>query len=307
MNAPAGRRLHVRVHPRVDEDHPVLIEQPRVALDVNPEVPLVPERDPRGPVGEGVRTHAHRDIQRRAHPRAGLAIPAAARRSDVDLRLAPQLELLAVGARIVAARGERGAGAGDRHEARDRIVGAGDLGRVRGGTDDHEVVVHEVESLDAEPVGDERFLGGLRVHEQHVSVAVARVAKRLPGADRDDPHLDAGLGGEPGQEMVEQTRVPGGGRRLDDDEFRCVDHRLRRGGAQAGGGENRGDAGFHAVGNVRAVAARFTPRSALRGRRGRARCGGSRRSRPPASAPQCVRDARTRHRLRAAWPARHRE
>ena len=216
-----------------------MIEQPRVALDVDREIPLVPERDPRRPVREGVGVHSHRGVQRRAHPRTGLPVPAAARGSGVEPGLSPERPLLPVRTRIVAARRERGTGTGDPPQARYRVAHAGDAGRIRGGADDHEVVVHEIEALDAEPVRDERLLGRLRVHEQHVRVAVARVADRLPGADRDHPHLDARAGGEHRQQVVEQARVPGRGRRLHDDELRRRGRDRRC--AQAEGRQQRGE------------------------------------------------------------------
>ena len=48
-------------------------------------------------------------------------------------------------------------------------------------------------AFDAVAVGNELLLGGLCMHKQDVAVAVGRVSNGLPGADRDDAGLDAGL------------------------------------------------------------------------------------------------------------------
>ena len=78
-------------------------------------------------------------------------------------------------------------------ERRDGVLAALDAGRIGRGPDDHEVVVHDLVALDPEAVGDELLLGRLVVHEQHVGIAVLGELDRLAGADRDHPHLDAGL------------------------------------------------------------------------------------------------------------------
>ena len=97
------------------------------------------------------------------------------------------------GAAVVAARDERRLGVGDLLEGGDHVLGAGDAGRVLAEPDHDEVVVHDVEALDAAALGDELFLRRLVVHEQHVAVAVLRILDGLAGADRDHAHLDAGL------------------------------------------------------------------------------------------------------------------
>ena len=57
-----------------------------------------------------------------------------------------------------------------------------------------------------------------RVHEHDVGVAAAREVERLPGAERDDAHLDAGLLLEYRQQVLEQPRLLGRRRRRDGDE-----------------------------------------------------------------------------------------
>lgn len=50
----AQRRVHIRMFPRVDQHHPVLIEESFVALDDDLQVSLIPEMDPRGAIGQYV-------------------------------------------------------------------------------------------------------------------------------------------------------------------------------------------------------------------------------------------------------------
>src|SRR5947199_206284 len=64
-------------------------------------------------------------------------------------------------------------------------------------------------------------------------VAAAREIERLPRAERDHAHLDAGLLLENWQDVAEEARLLGRGRRGDDDELF-----LRQGGQ---GGERRGE------------------------------------------------------------------
>ena len=63
---------------------------------------------------------------------------------------------------------------GDLLEGLDHVLEPGDAGRIGGGPDNDEVVVHHVEALHAPALGDELLLVGLGVHEQHVAVAVLR-------------------------------------------------------------------------------------------------------------------------------------
>src|SRR5690606_7650398 len=78
--------------------------------------------------------------------------------------------------------------------------------RIRLGADNDEVVIHQVEPLDAGAIRDELFLPRLGVHEQHVGVAVSRVLDRLAGAHRNDIHGDPGLLLEDRQEVAVKPR-----------------------------------------------------------------------------------------------------
>ena len=55
------------------------------------------------------------------------------------------------------------------------------------------------------------------MHEQHVAVAILRVLYGLAGADRDDTHLDAGLGRDHRQQVVEKPGIFSGRGRLHND------------------------------------------------------------------------------------------
>ena len=81
-----------------------------------------------------------------------------------------------------------------------------------------EVVVHQVEARAAVARRNERLFGGLVVHQEEVGIAVPRKPQRLAGADRDDAHLDPGLGLEQRQQTVEEAGVLGGRGRGDGDE-----------------------------------------------------------------------------------------
>src|SRR5262249_13337649 len=93
-------------------------------------------------------------------------------------------------------------------------------------TNDDEIVVHHILTLDAPAIGDEFFLVGLGVHQHHVAVSVLCVLKGLSGADCDNTNLNARLLGEERQEVIKQPRVLRGGGGLKDDEVvigaRCV-------------------------------------------------------------------------------------
>ena len=80
-------------------------------------------------------------------------------------------------------------------------------------SDDDEVVVHHLAPLDAVALIDELQLCRRVVHQQYVGVAVAAHLQGLSGAARNDPHLDAGLCREHGQDVLEQAGIVGGRRR----------------------------------------------------------------------------------------------
>jgi hypothetical protein len=130
-------------------------------------------------------------------------------RLDVDAGLAPQPLLLLVGAAVVAARSERRFHRGDRLEGEEDIAPAGYLGGIADRADEHEIVVHDLSAVDAVAGGDEGKLGGSVVDELDIGTPRSTDLERLPRADGDDPHLDTGLPGEGGQQVLEQTRLLG--------------------------------------------------------------------------------------------------
>ena len=67
----------------------------------------------------------------------------------------------------------------DRLERGEHVLAALDLGRIGLRPDQDEVVVHDVEALHAEAVGDELLLLGLGVHEDDVGIAAAAGVERL--------------------------------------------------------------------------------------------------------------------------------
>ena len=109
-------------------------------------------------------------------------------------------------------------GGGDAAEGLARVFHALDAGRIARRPGDHEVVVHDVAPVDAVAVGDELVLAGAVVHEQRVGVAPRPDRQRLPGADRDHPHVDPGVLAEDRDEVAKQARLLGRGRRGKRDE-----------------------------------------------------------------------------------------
>jgi hypothetical protein len=103
----------------------------------------------------------------------------------------PVAQLGGVGAALVAARHEAGLPLGQLLQRGGDVLAAR-AGRVALGADEHEVVVHDRQALDAEAFGHELLLGHLVVHEHHVGVAAARGVQRLAGAQCHHAHVDAG-------------------------------------------------------------------------------------------------------------------
>ena len=73
-------------------------------------------------------------------------------------------------------------------------------------------------ALHAVTFAQELIFGRLRVNEDHVRIAAAREVERLPGAERDDAHLDACFPLEQRQDVPEQPGLLGGRRRGNGDE-----------------------------------------------------------------------------------------
>ena len=78
---------------------------------------------------------------------------------------------------------------------------------IRARTDDDEVVIHHVEALHAETVGNEGLLELTGMDEDDIRVAPTPGLKRLPGALCDDTDLDPGLFLEKRQDMIEQAGI----------------------------------------------------------------------------------------------------
>src|SRR5690606_38482090 len=86
-----------------DEDHRVVVAEPRVAFDQDLEREAIAEEEVRPPVGQRVRARFRRDPQHLAHPLARFAVPA---RFRLDAGVTPERALARVGAAVVAARDE---------------------------------------------------------------------------------------------------------------------------------------------------------------------------------------------------------
>jgi hypothetical protein len=113
-----------------------------------------------------------------------------------------------VGAASIGSRGEGRLSSGNTAKCRDDVLPSRPR-RVRPRSDDDEVVVHDVATLDEHALGDEFVLGRLIVHKSDVGVTPPSHVERLAGAQRDHPHLDGGLLLEDGQQMLEQTGLLG--------------------------------------------------------------------------------------------------
>src|SRR5215470_1875291 len=89
---------------RVDQNDPVLIEQPLVALDQDFEIAAVLEREPGAAIGEDVGVHRGRRVERRAHALSRVPIPRALALVEIDAGSLPQLEFGHVSAAAVTPR-----------------------------------------------------------------------------------------------------------------------------------------------------------------------------------------------------------
>src|SRR5688572_10513189 len=237
----ALRLFYMRMLRRVDQHRAVLVEQAPVALDHDPELAAVLEREPGGAVGERIGVHPRRCIERRPHARAGLAVPRPLRGGDVHARRLPQLDLGEVGAALVAAGRKRRLCVMNSLESERDILAAGDLCWIGPRTHQHEIVVHHLEAPHAVALGDELFLQRPGVHEDHVGIAAPAHVERLPGAERHHAHLHAALLFVDWQQVPEQSGLLGRRGRCDRD-VRLL--RLRRKHEK-----EAEDAGHHAHGN----------------------------------------------------------
>src|SRR5439155_15051036 len=109
------------------------------------------------PVAERGGTPLVGHAQHLAHPRPGLDVPAP---PGFQPRAAPDLPLLPVRARLVAPRDEWQAALADPGERRDDRRRAPEAPGIGRRADQDEVVVHDVASRVAVPLGQEAILAG---------------------------------------------------------------------------------------------------------------------------------------------------
>ena len=224
----------MRVLLRAYEGDAVLVAEPRIALDQEAQVEPAPHLQPGAAVGERIGLHHRGGVERRPHALAGLAVPGAGGAGGVHPGGRPERALAPVGAAVVASADEGRLHRRDLGERRRCLVRTRDPGRVACGAYHDEVVVHQVEARAAVALRHERLFGGLVVHQEEVGIAVPRKPQRLAGADRDDAHLDPGLGLEQRQQTVEEAGVLGGRGGSDGDEVagarrrHCQHERERR-------------------------------------------------------------------------------
>src|SRR5215469_6675331 len=174
----------------VHEHDTVLIEQPSITLDEYCEVLLVIEAEPCSAVRQSITIHCRSRVECRTHPRAGIAIPASARRLRVDTGFLPQAHLGLAGATVVTACDERRFGARDPAERRHYVLAAIDMCGVASRADQNKVVIHDLAAVDAEAAFDKGKFCRPIVHEYNIAVTALANLKRLPGADRDHPDLN---------------------------------------------------------------------------------------------------------------------
>jgi len=121
-----------------------------------------------------------------------------------------------VRAALVAARHEIAVGGGQLLQGGGDVLAVG-AGRVVLGTDQYEVVVHDLAVLDAVAFVDELLLRCGVVHEHHVRITAAADVQGLAGTERNDLHVDAGSLFELRQNVPEKAGLLGRRGRGDDD------------------------------------------------------------------------------------------
>lgn len=201
--------LDLEVLVGVDHDDVVGIEEAFIAFGEDHEVEVFAGKEG-APVGEDVGAEFVGGGEGAAHALAEGEIPVV-RLDGLDAGLGPDLLFLDVGARLVAAGGEAGAGLGDASESLGAAGEAGDPGGVVGGAEDYEVVVHDVGAADAVAVFDELQFEGRGVDEDDVGVASGGDGKGLAGADGYNPDAGVALPFEGGDDVVQEPGVVGAG------------------------------------------------------------------------------------------------
>src|SRR5712691_4523434 len=124
------RLLDARMRYRIDEHHAVLVEEALVVFDQDREIAAIPECEPGPAIGEDVRVHRRRSVERRTHALSRVAIPGALDFVDVDSGGLPQRELGHVRSAAIAARYEWRAGGLEFLQRDDDVLAAADLRRI---------------------------------------------------------------------------------------------------------------------------------------------------------------------------------
>ena len=212
-----GFLLDLRALGGVDNHDAVLVQEGLVAFDEDLQGRIALGGgivlDVGAAVGHGVAVFFGGDADGGHHALAGVNVPRGVLAGHFHAGDFPQLFFGVVRAGVVAAAhegdllfGEGLQGGGD--------VFALDAGRVGGGSDQHEVVVHHLMAVHAEAVGHELFLKGGGVYEQHVDVAVFAVGEGFARAYGNPFQIDARVLFEDGLEIFQKAGVlrAGGGR-----------------------------------------------------------------------------------------------
>jgi hypothetical protein len=98
-------------------------------------------------------------------------------------------------------------GAGNCFQRCDRILGAGNVGRIGARPDYDEIIPRDLPAVDT-VAGIDKFLLGLGVmHQNQIGVVARGRLKRLAGSLSQDAHSYAGFLGEGGQDVREQARI----------------------------------------------------------------------------------------------------
>src|SRR5437016_11868857 len=95
-----------------------------------------------------------------------------------------------MGATFVAARDERYSCSFQFLERFHNVLAATDLRRIALRAEQDKIVVHHGIALDAVTLRKKLLLGGARVHEYDVGIAMSRKVERLPCSHGHDVHFD---------------------------------------------------------------------------------------------------------------------
>ena len=192
---------------RVHQHHTILIEQAGIALHDNGEPFLALERQPCAAIGENISAHGFRCIERGAHALADFAIPAGLGAGRIEARFFPQSQFGNMGSRFIAPRHERRLFGRDGFQRGNNIFTARNACGIGGRSDEHKIIIHDVESFHAETFSEKFLFCRFGVNENNIGIATSRCIERLARALRNDFHLNARLRLEERQEMIEQAGI----------------------------------------------------------------------------------------------------